>query len=312
MKKQPKQPRVPKFKQLKRTAEVLDRIQGEVVGTGSATLLLNSYQADLEESTTGNTDGLASRRVLGYGTLERARHFKRAAEMEKPRTERIRAISFDGRQDKTLGDVSGPSKRKRMRREDHESIVAWPGKVFIGHFKPSDQSGKSIAKGVYERTTEKHSLEDLEIEGGDNTNPVTGWRKGAFRHLELILERPLQRNPCFIHMCELPARALLAFYDGPTTGPTSWSGPIGKVITGSIDELPVVNFEPVPNEKFPHVDQDRLKELTTDQRTFVEVGQAVMSGVVSRRVADTKIGTMRSDRWLNTFSRTLRLVQEKI
>ena len=106
VKKLPKPIRAPKFNQLKRTAEVLDRMQGEVVGTGTATLLLNSYQADCEESSKGNTDGLDSQRILGYGTLERARHFKRTAEMEKCRTERIRAISFDGRQDKTLGEVS--------------------------------------------------------------------------------------------------------------------------------------------------------------------------------------------------------------
>ena len=119
-----------------------------------------------------------------------------------------------------------------MKREDHESIVAWPGKVFIGHFKPSNGSGKSIAKGAYERITEKHSLEDMDTIGGDNTGVNTGWKNGAFRHMELLLGRPIQRNPCFIHMCELPAQALITFYDGPTTGPESWSGPIGSVITG--------------------------------------------------------------------------------
>ena len=62
----------------------------------------------------------------------------------------------------------------------------------------------------------------------------------------------------------------------------------------------------MPNDNFPHVDQDNLKDLTTDQKTFVEICQGVMSGVVSQKVADTKIGKMRSDRWLNTFSRLAR------
>ena len=78
------------------------------------------------------------------------------------------------------------------------------------------------------------------------------------------------------------------------------------LISGSVELLPVVTFEPVPNDNFPHVEEEKVKDLTTDQRTFVQICQGVMSGVVSQKVADTKTGVMMSVRWLTTFSRILR------
>jgi len=49
-----------------------------------------------------------------------------------------------------------------------------------------------------------------------------------------MLGRVLQLIVCLLHHCELPFRHLFVKLDGTTTGPDSFSGPIGKLIAGGL------------------------------------------------------------------------------
>ena len=76
----------------------------------------------------------------------------------------------------------------------------------------------------------------------DGTNVNTGANTGAIRLLELHLGHPVQWFICMFHCNLLPLRHLLIYLDGTTSGPTAFSGPIGKALP-KCHELPVANFE---------------------------------------------------------------------
>ena len=78
------------------------------------------------------------------------------------------------------------------------------------------------------------STADTEILGADGTTVNTGHLNGSMRNMELRLGRPLQRAVCTLHQAELPLalRKMFEHLDGPTTGPRSYSGPIGKLHGG--------------------------------------------------------------------------------
>ena len=76
------------------------------------------------------------------------------------------------------------------------------------------------------------STADTEILGADGTTVNTGHLNGSMRNMELRLGRPLQRAVCTLHQAELPLRKMFEHLDGPTTGPRSYSGSIGKLHGG--------------------------------------------------------------------------------
>ena len=53
---------------------------------------------------------------------------------------------------------------------------------------------------------------------------------------------------CFLHHLEKPFEHLFEFYDGKTTGPNTYSGPIVKLIEGdNVHDRAVVEFEKIEN-----------------------------------------------------------------
>ena len=75
----------------------------------------------------------------------------------------------------------------------------------------------------------------------------TGHKGGIIRGLEELLNRPLQRAICQLHANELPLRHLFQHLDGVTTGPKSFSGPIGLALA-KCDSLPAVAYEAIACE----------------------------------------------------------------
>ena len=244
---------------------------------------------------------------IDRSTLVRAQELARSK--PAPVGLEIRAISFDARKDQTLtlvDDLSG-SKRPRIVAEDHEAIVGWPGEVFLGVVYPEPATGAEVARLVFEKVQESSSIEFLDIVGGDNTSSNTGYKNGAFRNLEILINRPLQRNCCFIHFCELPARNLLSNLIGEKSGPSSRKGLIGEQLGQSIESMKIVPFVPLPNEQFPNVSDDFMQKLSTDQRYFYLMSKGIISGNISTDLEKTKPGPHSDARWLNQFSRLLRI-----
>lgn len=83
--------------------------------------------------------------------------------------------------------------------------------------------------------------------GCDGTAVNTGHRGGVIRLLEEKLEKPLHWFVCLLHANEPPLRHLISHIDGQTSGPSTFTGPIGRRLS-DCENLPVVEFTPIPRE----------------------------------------------------------------
>ncbi|CAH0381394.1 unnamed protein product [Bemisia tabaci] len=117
--------------------------------------------------------------------------------------------------------------------------------------------------------------------GADGTNVNTGWKAGAIALLENKLKQALQWLICLLHNNELPLRHLFEFIDESTSGPTSYSGPIGKTLT-TCTELSVVGFQNIETE-IPDVD---VKILSKDQKYMLELALAIKTRMCSENLAE--------------------------
>ena len=65
--------------------------------------------------------------------------------------------------------------------------------------------------------------------------------------MERRLGRPLQRSGCMFHLLEKAYEHLHDYYDGNRTGPTTYSGPLGKAIEEEVWKDEPVEFASIPN-----------------------------------------------------------------
>lgn len=79
---------------------------------------------------------------------------------------------------------------------------------------------------------------------GSVVNTETDSQGGVLWNLEIQLGKPLQSCICQLHIYELPFRHLIEKFDGSTTGPRSFTEPIGKALT-VCEELPLVPFQTI-------------------------------------------------------------------
>ena len=108
-----------------------------------------------------------------------------------------------------------------------------------------------------------------------------------------MLGEPLQRFVCILHHAELPYGHLFAHYDGPTMGPDSFGGPIGKAICEEVWKLPVVPFEYFEN---PHlldavksVPAEVFKELSKDHQYLLKMLEGVLTGELPAKWRDIEL-----------------------
>ena len=116
-------------------------------------------------------------------------------------------------------------------------------------------------------------MKDLDIEtdnicvlGCDGTSNNTGWKEGSMAHIENELGWPCQQILCLLHHCELPLRKLFEVVDGQTTGPNTFCGPIGKMISANVWEEALVEFEPLGIDGFTNLDSEVTEKLSSDAK----------------------------------------------
>ena len=109
---------------------------------------------------------------------------------------------------------------------------------------------------------------------------------------------------CQLHFKELALRHLFESLDGPTFGPSSYTGCIGKSLK-VCELLPVLKFEPV-NCTLPSVD---ISNLSMNQRCLRDIALAISSGICPPDLAKRDLGPLNITRWLTTkrVNRILRL-----
>lgn len=219
-------------------------------------------------------------------------------------TVELYGLYFDGRKDDTLViEKFGTKHFRGSKKEEHYSLISEPGSNYIGHVSPSTSSSSDIAKSIIDHLSEMGlPCDKLEIIGCDGTVTNTGWRNGVIRQIELHVGRPLQWSVCLLHFNELPFRHFFQHLDGVTTGPTSFSGPIGSQLK-DCEKLPVVEFFPI-DCVLPEVDR---KLLSKDQQYLLDICKAIKSGECPEDLSRRDPGPLSHSRWLTLANRVLRL-----
>ena len=186
--------------------------------------------------------------------VQRTRKVTRKNKFEEPILTSFTALGFDGRTDNTKVEKQfitehGKKVRSDSKRIQHITVVGFPGEVRLGHFE-SGGTGKEVATALVDFLDKRRiNLQNFRIALCDGCNTMTGRHNRAVRNLETQLQRQLLLHSCEIHAIERPLLHLIKVLDGPTDGPESWSGPIGRIITQDVENMELEllngNMEPL-------------------------------------------------------------------
>lgn len=166
--------------------------------------------------------------IIDRHKIRRARKKIRRELQEKSIVEEpLESIYFDGRKDLTrVNDASGHIKNVR---EEHISLIQEPGSHYIGHLTPDTGTSKSITSSIMDFFSAKEvDTSQVVVIGCDGTAVNTGLRGGVIKLIEEKLGHPVHWLVCLLHANELPLRHLIHTVDGKTTGPSTFTGTIGK------------------------------------------------------------------------------------
>lgn len=199
----------------------------------------------------------------------------------------------------------------RATEESHLTILGQtPGSPaeYLGFATPNSGSGADCLSAMQEHLAGVGvSLDSLLCVGCDGTATNTGRSNGAISLLEQQLGRQVQRSVCSLHRIELPFRHLFAALDGTTTGPTSFSGPIGTLAGGNLRKLTPRKFTPLtPSSSFV-LSADVVRGLSWDQKQLHRHIQAVCAGELPDKLARSSIGPLCHARWITFQTRLVRL-----
>lgn len=262
---------------LENTATICDRFR---IKNGAASSLATAVLQDIELITPNNMNLVIDRKKIW-----RARQ-KNRKRLSDTKIGNIKALFFDGRKDKTLKITKRNGIRyRRTVTEEHITLLEEPESQYIGHTVP--KSGKAIhIKDSICEFFQSYSINDSDFAavGCDGTNTNVGNKNGVITRLEKTLKRPLQRLICQLHANELNLRHLLTKLDGVTSGPTTFSGPIGSQLKTS-HLKPIVEFEPIPTT-IPIL----TTKVSSDQQYLYDICNAVSSGYCSQSLANRHTG----------------------
>lgn len=116
----------------------------------------------------------------------------------------------------------------------------------------------------------------------------------------------MQWDICCLHVNELPLTHYFSYLDEATTGPKSFSGPLGEMIMKKeeVNEMPIVKFQPIKTFPLPNINR---AVLSKDQQYLFDIVNAVMDGNATDKLAKRKLGKVHNARFLNLASIILRI-----
>lgn len=245
-----------------------------------------------------------TRLAVDKSKVRRYRKKVRDTQVDNVSFEGLEGLYFDGRADSTLVYENGAV---RTVKEEHISFVQEPHSYFIGHKSVKSKDAKTLKNCIVDFVDEKNIPEKkVKIVGCDGTVVNTGWKGGAIRSLEEEWNRPLQWSICTLHMNELHVRALITHLDGGSSGPHTFSGPLGKRLE-SCESLDIAEFEKI---EFPF-SKGNLDEstLSTDQKYLFDICEGIAAGPRKflQQFKTRAIGPISHSRWTTTANRILRV-----
>ncbi|KAL5272301.1 hypothetical protein ACHWQZ_G000503 [Mnemiopsis leidyi] len=275
--------------------ELTPRLAAEQLSNRSAARLLTKYN-----QVVGIDDNVTEKKIRGIRGQSREEVLKELSGLH------VESLYFDGRKDKgTLVNIDGTV---RWREEEHVTLVDQPSGLYLGFATPHSGSGADMLEAILTHCEElKIDLSELKSCGCDGTSTNTGRHAGVVALLERRLGRQLQRSICCLHRIELPFRHYFTSLDGVTTGPNSFSGPIGTLAAGNLHLLPPRKFAPIQSPDFSALPDEVVKKLSWDQKVLYRHVVAVQKGNLTPKLANTEIGPVCQSRWITFQSRILRL-----
>ena len=105
------------------------------------------------------------------------RHCKKVRKLTKKPT-KVQSVFFDGKIDKTRL-ASG-----KFIKEEHVTMIAEPGHVFISHAIPSGRSNAENVTNAILSSLSDIDISDLNVLGSDGAAANTGYKTGVIRRLE--------------------------------------------------------------------------------------------------------------------------------
>lgn len=221
-------------------------------------------------------------------------------ELSSQKNDRIIAIYFDGRKDKTMFMKKGADfiQRQSFKKEEHVSLIEQPSGKYVGHLSLKTSDANTIANGILGFVNQ-----NMCAIGSDGTVTNTGCNGGVIRLIEIRLCKPLQWLICQLHFVELPFRALFIFVDGETSVPKHFTGKIGSMLKHS-RTLNVVKFRQIPTKLPPLTNDMKTRELSCDQRYLYEMCEAISSGECSQSLIERNPGNICHSRWLTLGNNT--------
>ena len=177
--------------------------------------------------------------------------------------------------------------------EEHVTLVAEPGNVFLGHVAPEKKDAKSQADAIWKFVVENNHDADLELIGGDSTPLNSGRKGGIFFFIQELKGHRLLISVCKLHTNELPLRHVIRFLGIPTQSNNSFGGEIGKLVCGNVEELEFnPDFERIRDDrvKLPLLSDDVIDDLSTDQRYAYRILQLIMGCDVDKNFLDHQCG----------------------
>ena len=189
----------------------------------------------------------------------------------------VDCIAFDEKEDDTL-TPAGDS-----RKQEHTSVILYPGGKKAGHFTPKGSTGKDLGESLVEFLKERNvCLDHVHSLATDGCEKMMGWRTGAHVTVERILGRPLQRISCFFHHLECSFKSIFRYYGGVTSSGTTVTPGFWKFLEDrDIHKRPLVDFKAIPNPELlqliDSMDIDALG-LSTDHTIFISLMRLVITG----------------------------------
>lgn len=265
-----------------------------------ATAALKDHGIITNEDTTFVIDRSKLRR-------ERAKYREEMRKNDDELYSNVDGIYVDGRKDSTqsVTQINGKYYRNSVL-EEHYVIVGEPGEFYLSHVIPEDGKGISIAKALHDELEGTVLLDRLCVIGSDGTASMTGAHRGAIHCLEELIGRPLQWAICLLHCNELPLRHVFMEIDGATKGPDSFSGNIGKCLSGPVSDWDIVPFKAISSVNFPELPNAIVDDLSSDQYYSYRICWAVILGDVDADLALLEVGGLCHSRWLTLACRILR------
>lgn len=228
---------------------------------------------------------------------------KRAHANDSP----LLAFHFDGKKSKSLQATKKPGLRtvKTTDIRDNIPIVKQPGDNFLGFITVETSSARNISKEILSFFASQHiELNELVAIGCDGASTNTGSQAGVLKLIEEHLNRPVHWIVCMLHMNEIVFNKIFVGEDGKTKSANTYSGVIGKELTGAVHKRAIVSFNKVSFGDMPSA-FDGLG-LRDDQKYIYDIASAVCSGFCSPTLARRKPGDVNVARWLSTAARILR------